>query len=189
MASPALKKWGGFGWYGIGFHSQSTPWLCGCVGPRTFWFTSDRTVLETFSSVAKGLHLSVFCFSFQVNNKPKNDTKKNNEQSLEHHQHHHHHNEVYNFIYILHPKAVTGFSWRQKSKRMPQWVYNWYYVKTIRSFCSGLVIFWETVMQSITFFCRSILYSLCREGIYLGTLQRKSLFLLFRRTGEHLERY
>jgi len=28
--------------------------------------------------------------------------------------HHRRHHEIYNFVYILHPKAVTGFSWRQK---------------------------------------------------------------------------
>jgi len=33
--------------------------------------------------------------------------------------HHRRHHEIYNFVYILHPKAVTGFSWRQKSRQMP----------------------------------------------------------------------
>ena len=32
----------------------------------------------------------------------------------------HNDEEIYNFIYILHPKAITGLSWRQKSKKMPQ---------------------------------------------------------------------
>ena len=27
--------------------------------------------------------------------------------------------DTYNFVYILHPKAVTGFSWRKKSRKMP----------------------------------------------------------------------
>ena len=36
--------------------------------------------------------------------------------------HHRRHHEIYNFVYILHPKAVTGFSWRQKSRQMPLYV-------------------------------------------------------------------
>lgn len=28
----------------------------------------------------------------------------------------------YSFIYIAHPRAVTGFSWRKTSKYMPRWV-------------------------------------------------------------------
>eukprot|EP00794_Sanderia_malayensis_P010274 gene10274-11329_t len=42
-------------------------------------------------------------------------SKANNNHSKNHQD-----DEVYNFIYILHPKSITGLSWRQKSKKMPQ---------------------------------------------------------------------
>jgi len=33
----------------------------------------------------------------------------------------------YDFVYLAHPRAVTGFSWRQTSKYMPKYVFFYHF--------------------------------------------------------------
>ena len=90
------------------------------------------SVLLYVNSNARKNSLSQFCyclfnFDFFTVSHGKDAGRTSKEQEHEKqmsnqpHRHRHHY-EIYNFVYILHPKAVTGFSWRQKSRQMPLYV-------------------------------------------------------------------